>query len=408
MNLSTFRESVAIAARAIWAQKVRSVLTTLGIIIGILAVTSMGTVVNGLEKGFENDIAELGTDVVYVEKWPWRPVSDWWNYINRPNMTESLGNDLERRSRYVTAAVAVVRSDATASSEYHTLPSIQVEGVEPDYTDVHVFNLDEGYFFGEYEGRSAAQVAVVGYDIARSLFPNVTAIGKQIRLNGHRFQIIGIAERKGSGSDSGSSLDNQVKIPYTTFQKLFGTRWRDVSVQAKLVDGELMDEAKDEITGILRVSRRLDAKEGNDFEVNDQQSLRETFAPIKATIYSIGIGLTALSLLVGGIGVMNIMFVSVKERTREIGVRKAVGAKASNIMTQFLVEAIIVCSLGGFIGIGLAIPISLLIQAFLPASLDGAVVLIAFGICVLIGTVFGLAPAWSAAKARPIEALRYE
>ncbi|NNE35154.1 MAG: FtsX-like permease family protein, partial [Rhodothermales bacterium] len=182
----------------------------------------------------------------------------------------------------------------------------------------------------------------------------------------------------------------------------------DVSVQVKLVDSEILEDAKEELTGILRTARRLDAKEDDDFEVNESNSLRESLAPIKTTIYFIGIGLTALSLLVGGIGVMNIMFVSVKERTREIGVRKAVGARASNVLMQFLVEAVIVCVLGGMIGVAIAIPISFLIGSILPSSLDVFVVMIAFGVCVGVGLVFGLAPAWTAARSEPIEALRYE
>jgi putative ABC transport system permease protein len=408
LNLSSLRESFAIATRAIWSQKVRAVLTTLGIVIGILAVTAMATVVNGIEQGFENDIATLGTDVVYVEKWPWRPTTDWWNYINRPNMDESLGDDLEQRSSFVSAAVAVVGTSALVSSTYHTLPSVSVRGAEYDYLDVHPTDLAEGYFFGEYQERAVMHVAVVGYDIAESLFPNSVALGKDIRIDGSRFQIIGIIERQGTGTGGGNSEDNQITIPYSTFKKLFGIQWRDVSVHARITGSDDLEEAKDEFTGILRVSRRLDAKEPNDFELNDMASLRETMRPIKTAIYSIGIGLTALSLLVGGIGVMNIMFVSVKERTREIGVRKAVGAKSSNILTQFLIEAIIVCSIGGAIGILLALPISMLVSMILPSSLDATVVMIAFGICVLIGTVFGLAPAWTAAKSEPIDALRYE
>jgi putative ABC transport system permease protein len=408
MNLTSLREAFAIAIRAIWSQKVRSILTTLGIVIGIVSVTSMGTVVNGLEKGFENDIATLGTDVVYIEKWPWTGVTDWWNYINRPNMTTSMGRDLERQSRYVTASAGVVSTGATVASPYHTVSGAPVQGVESGFATIHVVDLAEGYFFGQAEERSAMAVCIVGNALASSLFPNVNPLGKQIRVNGHRFQIIGVLERKGSGADSGTQEDNQITIPFSTFEKFFGTRYRDVSIHAKLVSAEVLDDARDEITGILRVSRRLDAKERDDFEINDQESLRAQVAPIKATIYTIGIGLTALSLLVGGIGVMNIMFVSVKERTREIGVRKAVGARSSNILTQFLIEAVIVCSIGGAIGILFAIPISLLVQAFLPASLDAMVVFIAFGICVLIGTVFGLAPAWTAAKSEPIQALRYE
>lgn len=408
LNLSSLRESFLIAIRAIWNQKVRAILTTLGIVIGILAVTAMATVVNGIEQGFENDIASLGTDVVYVEKWPWSPTTDWWNYINRPNMDESLGDDLEARARHASAAVAVVETGSTVSSPFHTIPSVSIRGAEHDYLDVHPTDLAEGYFYGEYQERAVMHVAVVGYDVAESLFPNSVAIGKDIRIDGNRFQIIGIVARQGSGAGGPNSEDNKITIPYSTFDKLYGTRWRDVSIHVRARDADQLVDAKDEFTGILRVSRRLDAKEPNDFELNDMASLRETIRPIKTAIYSIGIGLTALSLLVGGIGVMNIMFVSVKERTREIGVRKAVGARSSNILSQFLIEAIIVCSIGGVIGILLALPISFLVSMVLPSSLDAVVVMIAFGICVLIGTIFGLAPAWTAARSEPIEALRYE
>jgi len=408
LNLTSLREAFAIAIRAIWSQKIRAILTTLGIVIGILAVTSMATVVNGIEKGFENDIATLGTDVIYVETWPWTGVRDWWNYINRPNIDESLGDDLEARSRYATAATAVVRTNVMAASSFHTLPSVDVNGVESDYPEVHAVNLEAGYFFGEFESRAAMNVAVVGHSLAESLFPGATALGKHIRLDGHRYQIIGISLRQGSDAEASSSRDSGVTVPFSSFKKNFGTRWRSVSVQVKVRSEDQLAEAREEFTGILRVSRGLDVMEDDDFELNDQASLRENLAPIKNAIFAIGIGLTALSLLVGGIGVMNIMFVSVKERTREIGVRKAVGARSSNILTQFLIEAIIVCSLGGVLGIVLAIPISLVVQTILPSSLDGTVVLIAFGVCVLVGTIFGLAPAWTAARSEPIDALRYE
>ena len=199
-----------------------------------------------------------------------------------------------------------------------------------------------------------------------------------------------------------------IRIPYNSFKKHFGVRWRDVSIHAKLHADVELEDAKDEIRGILRVARRLDAKEEDDFEINEQKTLREQIAPIKNAIYAIGIGLTALALLVGGIGVMNIMFVTVRERTREIGIRKAVGAKRRAILTQFLIEAVLICFIGGLIGIGLSIPIAMLVKAILPAYLGWEIIAFAFGACMLIGIVFGLAPAWTAAKSQPIEALRYE
>ena len=367
----------------------------------------MATVVNGIEKGFENDMAELGTDVVYIEKWPWGPTKDWWNYINRPNITAELGNVVERKSRYAVAAAAVVGTYRTVTSADETLPAVQVEGVQGDYPRVRKVTLGDGRFFSEIEDRSAAPVAIIGDRVATTLFPVGDPLGKMIRVDGRRFQVIGVFEKAGSSSGE-TSNDNMVRIPFNTFQREFGTRYRDISVQVRLASAEVLEDAKDEITGILRTARRLDAKEKEDFEINEQNSLRETLAPIKATIYSIGIGLTALSLLVGGIGVMNIMFVSVKERTREIGVRKAVGARASNVLMQFLVEAVIVCVIGGVLGVLCAIPISLLISSFLPSSLDIAVVIIAFAVCVAVGLIFGLAPAWTAARSEPIDALRYE
>jgi putative ABC transport system permease protein len=183
---------------------------------------------------------------------------------------------------------------------------------------------------------------------------------------------------------------------------------RSVSVQVKVAEAALVEEAKDELTGIVRAARGLDAMEENDFEINEQQSLREQLAPVKLTIYFIGIFLTALALLVGGIGVMNIMFVSVKERTREIGIRKAVGAKRHAILIQFLIEAVIICLLGGLIGVLLSVVLTVVINLFITALLPAATVAVAFLICLGVGVIFGLAPAWAAAKAEPIEALRYE
>ncbi len=401
------REAVASAFGAIRSQKGRALLTTFGIVIGVLSVTSMATVVNGIEKSFNDQMDDLGTDVVYVEKWPWSGANDWWNYINRPNITARLGDVVEKKSQFADAAVAVVRTGRSVSSADESLPSVAVEGVEADYPDVHFVELEDGRFFSDIEDRSGAAVAVIGWRVATSLFPVSDPINKTIRIGGKRFTVIGTLEKQGSGVDGGSD-DNLARIPYTTFEREFGTRRRDVSVQIKLVDASVLDDARDELTGILRIARKLEADEEDDFEINEQNSLRESLAPIKTTIYVIGIGLTALSLLVGGIGVMNIMFVSVKERTREIGVRKAVGARSSNVLMQFLIEAVIVCVLGGIIGVLIAIPISLLISIVLPSSLDAGVVLIAFGVCVAIGLIFGLAPAWSAARSEPIDALRYE
>lgn len=403
-------EGLLIAARAIRVNKLRSVLTTLGIIIGITSVTAMATVINGIEQEFDASMAELGTDVLYIEKWPWMsgPGTKWWEYRNRPDITDDLAEVVQDRSRYAVAATPVISTRGTVGFKSVDLSEVQVEGSRPSFPRVHAVDLAEGRFYNEMDDRSARNVAVIGAGVAESLFPLEQPLGKDIRIDGHRFEVIGVMAKKGSGAEGSGSFDSQIKIPFNTYKKLFGVYRRSVSVQVRVASAAVLEEAQDEITGILRVARRLDAFEKNDFEINQQQSLREQMAPVKTAIYGIGIFLTALALLVGGIGVMNIMFVSVKERTKEIGLRKAVGARRRTILTQFLIEAVLVCMLGGAIGVLITAGVSALINLFFTAYLPFSTVALAFAICVAIGMLFGLAPAWTAARSDPIESLRYE
>lgn len=370
----------------------------------------MATVVNGIERGFEQNMASLGTDVVYIEKWPWVRGSDfkWWNYINRPNITVEMADALVDRSRMLDAVTAVVRTGGGASFKENSVEGVGITGATARYPSVHLVDIEHGGYFSDVDAQGARDVVVIGAAIAEQLYPFQDPIGKPIRLRGRKFRVIGVFTKKGTGADAASSEDSMTHIPFRTFQKHWGTRWRNVSVQAKLIENITLEDAKDEIRGILRVVRRLDAKEADDFELNEQQSLRAQIEPIKNAIYIIGIGLTALALLVGGIGVMNIMFVTVKERTREIGIRKAVGARRRTILLQFLIEAVVICMFGGLIGVVLSIPLAMLIKLVLPGYLGIGTVAIAFSICVGIGVIFGLAPAWTAAKAPPIEALRHE
>jgi putative ABC transport system permease protein len=386
-----FAESVRLALGALRGNLLRTILTSLGIIIGITLVTAMGTVISGIEADFDEQMNELGADVLYVEKWPWAggPNLKWWEYINRPNITADLAEVINERSDLAQVAVPVASTSRTAQYGSRSAGGIGVQGAGAAFPLVNPIDLDTGRFYTALEERSARSVAVIGSSVAEALFPAEEPLGKQIRLGGQRFTVIGVLAREGSGAEGGGSDDNRVIIPYDTFARFYGAAWRSITVRVKLNEGVELDAGQDELTGILRAARGLDALEEDDFEINQQQALREQLAPIKAAIFGIGIGLTALALLVGGIGVMNIMFVSVKERTREIGIRKAIGAKRRTILMQFLVEAVVVCLVGGLIGAGIS-------------------ALLALGVCVGVGVLFGLAPAWQAAKADPIEALRYE
>lgn len=405
-------EGLRIAGRAIWVNKLRAVLTTLGIIIGIASVTGMATVINGINQQFEEALSSFGADVLYVRKWPLTgsPGMAWWEYVNRPNIKADLAEFIGARSRYAEATMPVADTRRPVGYGSNTLTGVRIAGVGATYPQVHDPQLENGRFFSGIEARSTEHAAVIGWTVADELFPVEQALGKTIRIDGRRFRVVGVQERQGSGAEGGNSQDNEIKIPFETFKKLFGTEWRNIDIEVKVASVDLMDRAADELTGIVRVARGLDAMEENNFEIASQDDIRRQFAPVKFAIYGVGLFLTGLALLVGGIGVMNIMFVSVKERTREIGIRKAVGAKRRTIVTQFLIESIIICMIGGVIGVlfsaGIASALTNLVgfSAVLPVG----TVILAFGICTGVGLVFGLAPAWQAAQAEPITALRYE
>ncbi|PSQ84003.1 MAG: ABC transporter ATP-binding protein [Bacteroidetes bacterium QH_2_63_10] len=402
-------EGIRIAGQAIWANKLRSVLTTLGIVIGIASVTGMATVINGIEAGFQQSLSSLGSNVLYVQVWPAGRPDKWWKYVNRPEIDPSLADAIDRRSRYATATMAEVDEGYTVSRRDRSLEDVQVNGVGVQYPRIQSVDLQRGRFFSRDEARSARSVVVLGATVADELFPIGSPLGREIRVGGREFDVVGVLEKQGGGL-FGNGLDGEVLIPFQAFEAQWGVRDRNVEVSVKIDPSASVAEGKTEIIGITRVERGLKPAEENNFEVIQRSDVQESFAPVKTGIYGVGIFLTALALVVGGIGVMNIMFVSVKERTQEIGIRKAVGAKKRTILLQFLIESIIICFIGGVIGVGLSAGIAALVRSTLgvAASLPLSTVALAFGICTAVGVGFGLAPAWTGAQAEPVEALRYE
>jgi len=398
-----------IAGQAIWANKLRSMLTTLGIVIGIASVTGMATVINGIEAGFQQSLSSLGSNVLYVQVWPMGGTNQWWKYINRPEIDPSLADAIDRRSRYAETTMPQVDERYLVSRRGRSLEGVSVNGVEAVFPRIQEVGVQQGRFFSQSEARSARSVVVLGAKTAGELFPIVSPLGKEVRIGGHPFDVLGVLKEQGGGL-FGGGLDGQVLIPFRAFETQWGVRGRNVEVRVKVDPDASVAEAKSEIIGITRVERGLGPTEENNFEVGQRSDVQERFAPVKAGIYGVGIFLTALALVVGGIGVMNIMFVSVKERTQEIGIRKAVGAKKRTILLQFLIEAVIICLIGGAIGVGLSAGIAALVRSSLgvAASLPLSTVALAFGICTAVGVGFGLAPAWSGAQAEPVEALRYE
>ena len=400
-------EGLLIALRGLYCHKMRSFLTMLGIIIGIVTVTAMLTVINGLERGFERSLAMLGTNVLYVQKHSWfSSPQEWVKFRNRPDIRADLAEEIRAHARYAEAVAPSVGTSRPVRYRDRAMYGVYIEGSTPEATRISDINLNEGRWYNEFDLRTASHVCVIGAEVAEVLFPAERALGKRIRINGHRFEVVGTLERQGKFMGI-FSFDEQIQVPLSSFERIFG-KYRSSTIEVRAVSAEAVDLAVDEITGIVRAARGVDAMEESDFAINKVEAFREQIGAIKATIYAIGIFLTALSLLVGGIGVMNIMFVTVKERTKEIGIRKAVGASRRAVLVQFLIEAVLVCMVAGCVGVGISVGVAAVINSFVPAFLSPFTVGLAFAICVGVGIVFGIVPSWNAASQHPIDALRYE
>ena len=400
-------EGARIAVRALAASKLRALLTTLGIIIGIVSVTATLTVINGIEGEFDRSMALIGDDALFVQRQPWFfSLDDWWKYRQRRDIPEDLGPFLRERSRYATAVAPVTGSSATLTRGADEVAGVSVEASTADYIDTGGSDLGTGRFFTPIEARGGRLVAVIGVDVVEALFPAEDPIGKTMRVDGKRFEVIGTLAERGNFLGL-ASADSRIVIPLETYRRTFDSD-PNIAIKVTVDDLENLEAAEQELTGLTRQFRALDPLDDDDFSINRQEQFRQLFQTMRVTTYGVGIFLTALSLLVGGIGVMNIMFVSVKERTREIGVRKALGATRRAVLIQFLVEAVVICLVGGAIGVGLAGLLAIGINQVFTAQLTVGTVVIAFTICALTGLTFGLAPAWQAAKSRPVEALRYE
>jgi putative ABC transport system permease protein len=408
-------EAVRIAFAQIRANKMRSALTALGVIIGIVAVTLMGTAIRGIDIGFDRSLAMLGDDVVYVQKWPWHKVDDWWNYVNRTSMKPQDAvalNNIIASTANSELEVAVF-SDARNSSvkaNGQSVSGVFVSGTTGDYGRIATTDFEEGRLFTDTESDAARQVCVLGYDVSHALFPGRSAIGQIVFVQGQPFTVIGTLVKQGSFLGL-FSFDSQMLMPLGAYRKYFGIRDENTELQVKIRDKNRVPQAVDELTGAMRRVRGLVPGQRDDFSINEGQAFKEQLDPIKQGIAFAGLFVTGLSLFVGAIGIMNITFVSVRERTKEIGTRKALGARRRTILLQFLIEAVSICAVGGFAGLALTYVLCLAVQAAMPSFplvFSGSLVLTSMFVAVMTGVVSGFVPALGASRLDPVVALRYE
>ncbi len=406
-------ELIRISLNTLRANKLRAALTLSGIIIGVFSIIAIMTLLNALQAGIEGGLSELGSNTFQIQKFPAIEVGGHGRnnkFRNRPDITYEQGVRLLEKAtiyKYISLEDYVHEKTFKIKKE-STNPNNVVGGVLPQYLECNNRAVQYGRFISETDLLNNNKVAVIGMDIVEKLFPNISPVGQDITIDNNQFQIIGVFEKKGEGF--GQSNDNFALLPITTMEQIYGKNNRSINIAIQAPSKETFNESIENVISVMRSIRKDKPGEPDSFEIFSNESLiGQVNNFTKYFKYGAGF-ISFIAMLAAGVGIMNIMLVSVTERTKEIGIRKAIGANNTSVLTQFLIEAIILCEFGGIIGIALGVITGNLVGLYLntPVVIPYDWVIIGLIVCSVVGIVFGVYPAYKAAKLNPIDALRYE
>jgi putative ABC transport system permease protein len=407
------KEGVIIALSSIWANKLRSFLTVLGVLIGVASVIGMVSLIEGLNAAVTGEIEGLGSNLIFISRF-------------EPDTDYDELDDEERRRKPITVGEAkaikencpsvksvspqnyiFIAGGNTVKYKDKKSKNPRIFGSWPEYMDVNQHYAENGRFFTKTENHHKTRVCVIGVDIAKGLFERIDPVGKEIIVNGTKFLVVGVMEKRKDTFDD--RADNYVIMPLGIYQKLYPWE-KELGLTVSAKSAKMIDQAEEEVIRALRIYRGVPYDKPNNFAIFTQERILELFKDITSTVFAVMIVISSIGLMVGGVGVLNIMLVSVTERTREIGVRKAIGARKYNIIFQFLVEAVTLSCCGGFIGIALGVLISAVASSAIkvPFSIPVYGVIAGFCVAVGVGLISGVYPAYKAAKVDPIVSLRYE
>ena len=401
-------EGSRIALGSLRANPLRTALTVSAVGIGVATLLAIVAIIQGLNASFARQLASLGTSTLNISRTPQISMGPtWWMYRNRKQLTVGQLQSIVNQSRFAAFVVPELNEESKdLSSRQETASGVDVTGTLADFQRIGGYEVTEGRFITDADSDNERYVIVLGSQVAETLFPDRSPIGESVRLDSRPYRVVGVLARK--GQLLGQSLDLVAFVPFKSFLSVYGKR--DFQIDVAVSDTQDLDKAEDEVTGILRRVRKVPPDKPDDFSVFRAEQLADTYRSLTGALYGVALAVGIITLIVGGIGIMNIMLVSVRERTREIGVRRALGARRSTIVIQFLLEASAVSALGGVLGTAVGLGLAKLVAAVtsLSAAVQPLTVVAGVGFAALVGLVFGIWPAARAAQLDPVEALRHE